>query len=69
MRGPDSGHSEPRYAIRRREGQTRCEDCELEYDNTGYVLWLTAAVARERGMTHCSQCGRALVPPEAERDG
>jgi hypothetical protein len=59
---------EPRYTIRRRAGRTLCDDCdyahELQRGPAGYVLWLTAGAARLRTLTHCSQCGRALVPGE-----
>ena len=64
MEDPHSTDQQPRYTIRRRAGETRCDECEPEYNNTTYVLWLTAAQARQRGFIHCAQCGRALIPPE-----
>jgi hypothetical protein len=59
---------EPRYTIRRRDGQTWCSACDATQDFTGdppgYALWLTVAAARQRGLTHCDQCGRSIVPIE-----
>jgi hypothetical protein len=53
-----------RYTIRRRQGQTCCEACARAPDHLLIVLWLTAAAARQRGLTHCDQCGQPVVPPE-----
>ena len=52
-----------RYPIRRRQGQTWCTTCDLAPDHTVIVLWFTAVVARQRGLTHCNQCGQPVVPP------
>jgi hypothetical protein len=63
---------ETRYAIFRRDGRTWCKTCDeahdLERDPGGYVLWLTAAAARQRGLTHCGQCGSAVVTAEEASD-
>jgi|tagenome__1003787_1003787.scaffolds.fasta_scaffold20904596_2 hypothetical protein len=57
-----------RYRIHRRDGRTWCEACDQTYDSerdsAGYVLWFTAEAARLRGLTHCSQCGRPLIPTD-----
>ncbi len=68
MSEPEADEPEPRYTIRRRNGQTWCENCDVEDDNTTYILWLTAAAARQRGFTQCAHCGRELFNTEGPRE-
>jgi hypothetical protein len=62
-----------RYSIYRRGGQTLCKPCDdardLAHDPAGYALWFTAAAAWQRGLTHCEDCGRAVVPPPETPNG
>src|SRR6185369_13260430 len=64
----DDLSSATRYPIRRHQEQTWCKACDLAPDPTVIVLWFTAGAARQRGLTHCDQCGQPVVPPTDSPD-
>jgi hypothetical protein len=60
---------EPRYIIYRHAGRSLCEGCAPVTDKSTYTLWVLISIARQRGWTHCEQCGRPFTPVEDTPNG